>query len=128
MWQTLVDRDATPLDLRHRFDVDDDSAEMAHFLEAAGYLHIKDVFSPAEVERYGVEVEMVRRHTTPGDPFSWWSVNASGDEVVTRINYLGRHSPFLQELSRDPRLGLSSLNDLPPIAPLLPEVDAIDDI
>jgi segregation and condensation protein B len=26
------------------------------------------------------------------------------------------------------RLGLSSLNDLPPIAPLLPEVDAIDDI
>ncbi|RZQ60297.1 SMC-Scp complex subunit ScpB [Amycolatopsis suaedae] len=26
------------------------------------------------------------------------------------------------------RLGLSSLNDLPPIAPLLPEVDAIDDV
>ncbi|GAA1943103.1 SMC-Scp complex subunit ScpB [Amycolatopsis minnesotensis] len=26
------------------------------------------------------------------------------------------------------RLGLSSLNDLPPIAPLLPEVDSIDDI
>ena len=26
------------------------------------------------------------------------------------------------------RLGLSSLNDLPPIAPLLPEVDTIDDI
>ena len=26
------------------------------------------------------------------------------------------------------RLGLASLNDLPPIAPLLPEVDAIDDI
>jgi segregation and condensation protein B len=26
------------------------------------------------------------------------------------------------------RLGLSSLEDLPPIAPLLPEVDAIDDV
>ena len=26
------------------------------------------------------------------------------------------------------RLGLSSLNDLPPIAPLLPDVDAIDDV
>ena len=26
------------------------------------------------------------------------------------------------------RLGLSSLQDLPPIAPLLPEVDAIDDV
>jgi segregation and condensation protein B len=26
------------------------------------------------------------------------------------------------------RIGLSSLDDLPPLAPLLPEVDAIDDV
>src|SRR5436190_9733216 len=104
VWQTLVDRDGTPLDLRHRFDVDDDTDEMTHFLDAAGYVHIKGVFSPAEVEYWGAEVEKVRHHTTPGDPFSWWSMNASGDEVVTRINYVGRHSSVLQELSHDPRL------------------------
>ena len=42
--------------------------------------------------------------TVAGDPFSWWSVNADGDEVVTRINYLGRHSQVLQDFSHDPRL------------------------
>src|SRR5262249_58274060 len=34
----------------------------------------------------------------------WWSGKAAGDEVVTRINSLGRHSSVLQELSHDPRL------------------------
>jgi hypothetical protein len=65
---------------------------------------VKGVFTRAEVERYRAEVEHVRAKTTPGDPFSWWSVNAAGREVVTRINYLGRHSSALQALSHDPRL------------------------
>jgi hypothetical protein len=84
----LVDRDGTAIDLRRRFQVDDDIDEMRHYLMTAGYLHIESVFSPDEIELYATEVEHVRAHTTPGDPFSWWSVNASGDEVVTRINYL----------------------------------------
>jgi hypothetical protein len=62
------------------------------------------VFTGEEVARYGAEVEHCRAHTTPGDPFSWWSVNAAGKEVVTRINYRGRFSPVLQALSHDPRL------------------------
>src|SRR5258705_7442178 len=77
---------------------------MRHFLETAGYLHIKAVFTQEEAEHFGAEVEHVRANTTPGDPFSWWSVNLAGDEVVTRVNYLGRHSSVLQELSLDPRL------------------------
>ena len=104
VWESLVDRRGDPLDLRRRFGVDDDVDEMRHFLRTAGYLHVEGVFTPAEVERYAAEVEHVRTQTTPGDPFSWWSINAAGDEVVTRINYLGRHSSLLQELSHDPRL------------------------
>lgn len=103
-WRTLVDRSGRPLDPRRRFSVDDDLEEMRWYFETAGYLHIKAVFAHAEVERYGAEVEHVRARTTPGDPFSWWSVNAAGREVVTRINYLGRHSSALQALSHDPRL------------------------
>lgn len=103
-WSTLVDRDGAPLDLRKRFRPDDDREEMRHFFETAGFLHIEGVFTADEVARYGEEVERVRALTPPGDPFSWWSINASGEEVVTRINYLGRHSDVLQQLSHDPRL------------------------
>lgn len=104
VWRTLVNRSGAPLDLRRRFSAEDDVEEMRHFFETAGFLHVEAVFSRAETERYGAEVEHVRAQTTPGDPFSWWSVDAAGREVVTRINYLGRHSPVLQALSHDPRL------------------------
>jgi hypothetical protein len=102
--QTLVDRNGAPLDLYRRFRVDDDPADMHDFLATAGYLHVEAVFENAEIEQYRAEVEHVRTQTTPGDLYSWWSVNAAGDKVVTRINYLGRHSSVLQELSHDARL------------------------
>lgn len=104
VWQTLLDRSGQPLDLARRFRVDDDPDEMRQYFEAAGFLHLRSVFSPEEIERFRSEVEHVRAHTSPGDPFSWWSINRAGQEVVTRINYLGRHSPTLQALSHDPRL------------------------
>jgi hypothetical protein len=102
--ETLVDRRGDALDLHRTFTVDDDPDEIAHYFNVTGYVHLKGVFAKTEVETCGEEVEHVRSLTTPGDPWSWWSVNAEGDEVVTRINYLGRHSAFLQELSFEERL------------------------
>jgi hypothetical protein len=104
IWATLVDRGGDALDLHRTFSVGEDREEMRHFLDVAGYLHVKSVFTPGEVASFGAEVEHVRSLTTPGDPYSWWSVNADGDEVVTRINYLGRHSKALQDLCFDERL------------------------
>src|SRR5262245_60125849 len=104
VWRSLVDRAGLKLDLKRTFSVDDDRDEMRHYLEVAGFVHLKAVFTPDEVARYADEVEHVRSRTTPGDPWSWWSINRIGDEVVTRINYLGRHSELLQELSFEPRL------------------------
>jgi len=104
VWPTLVDRDGRQLDLHRSFAVDDDEHDMRWYLETAGYLHIRSVFTPEEVAFYGDEVERCRTKTTPGDPFSWWSLNAGGDEVVTRINYLDRFSAPLLELADDPRL------------------------
>jgi hypothetical protein len=102
--ETLVDRRGAPLDLHRVFEPADDPDEMRHFLATAGYLHVRGVFTRDEVAHLADEVEHVRALTTPGDPFSWWSVDASGAEVVTRINYLGRHSPALQGVCHDPRL------------------------
>lgn len=104
VWDTLVDADGARLDLGRSFAPDDDPEEMRHFFAVAGYLHLRGVFSPAEIDRWSAEVEHVRVLTTPGDPWSWWSVDAAGNEVVTRINYLGRHSDELQGLSFDERL------------------------
>jgi hypothetical protein len=102
--EALVDGDGRPLDLLRSFAVDDPEDEMRHFLATAGYLHVRDVFTADEVATYAAEVERCRARTTPGDPWSWWSVNAAGGEVVTRINYLDRFSAALLELAHDPRL------------------------
>ena len=104
VWDTLVDGQGAPLDLQRAFTADDDRDEMRHFLKTAGYLHLKAIFTPDEVARYGAEVEHARSLTTPGDGFSWWSINADGVEVVTRINYLGRFSEAIHELCFDERL------------------------
>jgi hypothetical protein len=104
VWDTLVDGNGMPLDLRRSFSVDDPEDEMRHFFLTAGYLHVRGAFTADEVASYGAEVEHCRSRTTPDDGYSWWSVNAAGEEVVTRINYLGRNSSMLQELSHEPRL------------------------
>jgi hypothetical protein len=100
----LVDRDGRPLDLTRAFTLDDDDELLREFLSTAGYLHIKAAFGIDEIERLAAEVEICRERTTPGDGDSWWSVDASGREVVTRINYLDRFSELLLETSYDPRL------------------------
>jgi hypothetical protein len=104
VWDTLVDRNGKPLNLFQAFPADGDREDMQHFLNTAGYLHLKGVYRPQEVAAFDAEVELVRSKTTPGDPFSWWSLNAAGDEVVTRVNYLGRYSDVLQQLSFESRM------------------------
>jgi hypothetical protein len=104
VWGELVDAGGGPLDLLRSFAVDDDQEVMRAFLATTGYLHVRGVFTTDEVARYAEAVEHVRSLTTPGDPYSWWSIDADGTEVVTRINYLGRHSALIDELNFDPRL------------------------
>ncbi|MCF2528719.1 phytanoyl-CoA dioxygenase family protein [Yinghuangia soli] len=101
---SLVDRRGEPLDLQRSFPADGDRDEMRHFLLTAGFLHVKGVYTADEAARFGAEVEYARTRTTPEDHFSWWSVDARGDEVVTRINYLGRFSDTLQQLCFEPRM------------------------
>jgi hypothetical protein len=102
--ERLVDHAGRPLDLQRSFAASDPEDAMRAFFAATGYLHVRAVFTPGEVALYGAEVEHCRARTTPDDGDSWWSVNASGREVVTRINYLDRFSSALRELAHDPRL------------------------
>lgn len=123
VWPTLVDRSGAPLELARAFAPDDDPAELAHFFATAGYLHVRDVFTPDEIHHFAAGVEAARRQTYPGDGFSWWSVNAAGDEVVTRINHLERFSPAIAALVHDPRLArLATLVD-PGLRPCADRLD-----
>ena len=46
---TLQGRDGSPLDVRQSFRVDDDPADIGHFLSEAGFLHLEGVFTEAEM-------------------------------------------------------------------------------
>lgn len=100
----LVDASGEPLDLLRAFTPADSDDEMRAFLNTAGYLHVRGVFDPGEAARLGQEIERCRVQTMPDDGFSWWSVNADGEEVVTRINYLDRFSQHIDEVGHDERL------------------------
>lgn len=104
VWETLVDRHGDPLELDRRFEPDDDPDEMRHFLRTAGCLHVRGGIDAETTALLGDEVTRAAASTEVGDPFSWWSVNASGEEVVTHVNYVGRHSEIIQRFSFDPRL------------------------
>ena len=54
---TLLDLDGDDLDLGRAFTVDDDPAEMAHFLEQAGFLHLRDVFGETDMATLGADVQ-----------------------------------------------------------------------
>src|SRR5436190_10606646 len=76
------------LDLTRSFTLDDDAREMADFLAAAGFIHMRAVFSAAEVEEMRAEVERLKALARPDDGRSWWSRNKSGEEVCCRVIYM----------------------------------------
>lgn len=102
--ETLVDREGKPLALDQSFTVDDPIADMAHYLATMGYLRVRGVFAADEIAMLRGEVSHCIEQSVPGDPFSWWSLNSKGEELVTRINHCERFSPALGEMAHDPRL------------------------
>lgn len=109
----LRDRHGEPLDPAHGFHADDDPADMAHFLREVGYLWIRELFEPAEVEAFRKAGEELRREARPGDQVSWWGRHEDGSDVLCRV-LNGGTKPALAGLPRDPRLlRLAALADVP---------------
>jgi hypothetical protein len=106
-------RDGTPLDPAATFTLSDAREDMAHFLRSAGYLFVRDVFSPEEVALLLDEAIALRGEARPGDKLSWWGRNRAGDEVLCRVTR-GIAKPRLGALAREPRLrALADLADEP---------------
>ena len=95
---------AVDTDLDRGFDLDDEPADATRFLETNGFLHLRGVFTEAEMARVAVDMERAAPTYTDGDGRSWWATLADGTRRVVRMQYFDEHSPTVTALLADERL------------------------
>lgn len=100
----LRDRRGAPLDTARAFSLRELGDDAAHFMKVAGFLVVRDVFSPTEVAELLRECARSRAAMTGGDPRAWWGRHRDGSPVCTRVNYAGDISDRVQALFEDRRL------------------------
>ncbi len=100
---TFLDLDGDDLRLDRRFTLDDDRAEMARFLEQAGFLHLRGVFASSEMEALTADVDEWIGRATPDDRQSWWATDESGRSQAVRVLFFHEKSELLGSLLSDPR-------------------------
>lgn len=86
------------------YTLDTEDTELAAWLRTMGYLHVKGVFTGAEMEAADREVDRLAAAARPGDDRSWWVTGDDGDSVLCRLVYTTLRSPVLAALERDPRV------------------------
>lgn len=100
----LHDRDGSDLDLTRSFALDDDPAEVSHFLAEAGYLHITGVFSASEMRAVSEEMDAAVPRYRPDDGRSWWAHTEDGGRRLVRLQYFHEESPTTAAILGDDRL------------------------
>ena len=113
----LTGADGKPLDLRRAFSPAEPIEELRGFFQKTGFLLVKGLFSTEEIQTLRDEVEQAAAQAVPGDRHSWWAKNATSDDLLTRLLYLGEKSPAIAKLEHDPRLRkLAGLGEEPVVA------------
>ncbi len=100
---TFVDLSGEPLDLTRSFTADDDHAEMANFLEQAGFLLLRQIFSEAEMAELGADIDYWIDRATPDDGHSWWATDSSGTSHAVRVLSFHEKSELVGQLVTDAR-------------------------
>lgn len=100
-----------PDDLGRSFSLDDDPEEMRRFLSTAGYLHLREVFTPDEMHRVSAEMDREAPAYSDGDGDSWWATLADGTRRVVRMQRFDERSDAVAALVADPRF--TSVGDIP---------------
>ena len=108
----LRDRDGSRLDLKRVFTPDEAPDEMAHFLAEAGFLRLRGVFAPAEMEGIYADIDRALPAYRPGDGRSWWARTSAGEHRAVRLQRFQEHSERVAALLDDPRfLAIADLTD-----------------
>lgn len=101
---TVTDRDGSALDLSRGFELDDDRDEIAHFLHEAGFLHLRGVFTEAEMAAVAADLDAALARARPDDGASWWAGNSKGEQQAVRVLFFHEQSAALADLLADDRL------------------------
>lgn len=101
---TVTDRDGSDLDLGRSFKVDDNHDEISHFLNQAGFLHLRSVFTAAEMAAVAADLDAALARARPDDGASWWAGDSKGEQQAVRVLFFHEQSTVLSELLKDDRL------------------------
>jgi len=96
-------RDFETLDLNQSFTLADDSLELRHFLETAGFLHLTGVFTEGEMAEASADMDRAAPTYSDGDGRSWWATTADGGRQVVRMQAFDTHSPTTEAILEDDR-------------------------
>ncbi|NRA08771.1 MAG: phytanoyl-CoA dioxygenase family protein [Myxococcales bacterium] len=88
---------------RRSFTPDDSDEEMRGFLEEAGYLHIRGLFSQEEMEAVEADFPKAAPHFEKGDPRAWFATTKDGAEQLVRMEGFDRYSEVTVDLIDDDR-------------------------
>ncbi|WP_101760398.1 phytanoyl-CoA dioxygenase family protein [Oceanicoccus sp. KOV_DT_Chl] len=98
------------------FPLTDDTVPIRDFLDATGYVLLKNVFSEQELTLFRSGAEKLKSMAKEGDNTSWWGKNQRGDAVLTRVI----HAAVLAEFNR-----LYQHPQVKKIEAMLPELKAM---
>lgn len=104
--QPLVDAAGKEVDPTTTFHTDDDPARMSEFLRLTGFILVREVLTSSEINDLNAAADdaYARASKAPiEDPKSWWSKDAAGADVLTRV-LDGESDPRMEALPTDPRL------------------------
>jgi len=90
-------------DPRRSFTPDDSDEDMRAFLEDAGYLHIKGLFSEDEMAAVEADFPKAAPHFEKGDPKAWFATTKDGAEHLVRMEGFDRYSPTTAALIDEDR-------------------------
>lgn len=89
----FVDRRGEPLDLDRCFSPTDSTADMAHFLREAGYIHLRGWVDLQDIAAISRDMERARPDYSEGDNKSWWAELNDGTRVCVRMQEFVGRSP-----------------------------------
>lgn len=98
------DVDLDGIDLTRPFTLDDPDQDLAAFLAATGFVHIRGVYGEDEMAAVSTDMDAAAATYTKGDGRSWWARTRGGVERLVRMQGTDEVCPSISRLVEDERL------------------------